>query len=36
MYFFAKQDTNEELREQRILNRIVASIYGSFRELKLD
>lgn len=34
-YILSRQD-NKQTRERRILNRIVASIYGGYRELKLD
>lgn len=36
IYTFWKRDINKQLHEQRLLNCIVASIYGGFRELKLD
>lgn len=36
IYFLEMRYIHKQLREQRILNCIVASIYGGFRELKLD
>lgn len=35
IYIFSKRDINKQLHEQRILNRIIASIYGGFREVKV-